>query len=173
MRGLTTIPDPLGSGKQTFLGGLEGEGGSIVRIDPIAGTVTSELDINPLLIASWGSLANTYTISAYNDMPLTADPDSGRYIRLIGLQAHNPNADKVRSAWFLVRQASDQSYSLKEVPPLSGLSVRGLVAVRTIIVSPFPEDRGNVIYLGGFDADFIDSHNSAWLYRVGIRTAMR
>jgi hypothetical protein len=47
-----------------------------------------------------------------------------------------------------------------------------LWAIRTLIVSPFPDDKGEVLYLGGYDAGFEPAHNTAWLYRVGIDTAL-
>jgi len=51
-------------------------------------------------------------------------------------------------------------------PQLS--SPRGLVATRTIEVLPFPEDRGRVLYMGGFDCANIESHLTAWIYRAAM-----
>ena len=74
------------------------------------------------------------------------------------------------SAWYLVRHA-DGSYRHERVfdpanprpnPP------RGLVATRTIEVSPFPEDGGRVFYFGGYDCADVESHNTAWIYRSEI-----
>ena len=39
------------------------------------------------------------------------------------------------------------------------------MAVREILVSPFPEDRGRVFFFGGHDANNVDKHNTAWVYR--------
>jgi hypothetical protein len=47
-----------------------------------------------------------------------------------------------------------------------------LESIRTVTVSPFPEDQGQVIYLGGYDGGHVAHHNTAWLYRVGINTAL-
>jgi hypothetical protein len=102
-------------------------------------------------------------------MPDVVDPSSGSSVNLVGLQAHNPS--KPKSGWYLVRDASAH-YTLREVPDLTGQASRGLVAVRAIHVSPFPEDHGEALYMGGFDADFQPAHDSAWLYRVGVRTAL-
>jgi hypothetical protein len=44
---------------------------------------------------------------------------------------------------------------------------------RSITVSPFPEDDGKVLYLGGFDTNVQPCHNSAWIQRVGFTTAMQ
>ena len=40
-----------------------------------------------------------------------------------------------------------------------------LVSTRTIAMSPFPEDRGRVLYFGGYDCNAVPSHNTAWIYR--------
>ena len=45
---------------------------------------------------------------------------------------------------------------------------RGLLATRTIEVSPFPEDRGRVLYFGGYDCAGVDSRDTAWIYRGEI-----
>jgi hypothetical protein len=165
LRGLT----PLG-GTSGVLGGMEGRSGPIMRLDTAAHFSPSvELKVGDLLHSRWDVSADQYVISAYNDMPLVADPRSGSLVNLIGLQAHNPKRET--SAWYLVRSKTGD-YSLHEVPPLTTGSPRGLIAVRTMHVSPFPADNGQVLYLGGYDADFKPSHNSAWLYRVGLQTAL-
>jgi hypothetical protein len=41
-----------------------------------------------------------------------------------------------------------------------------------IAVSPFLEDHGRVVYLGGYDGHFKPDHNIAWLDRVGIDAAL-
>ncbi len=167
LRGLTVI----GGNSPVVLGGLEGVGGPILRFDPSAAFAPStEARIGDLLLPAWGLGPRQYIISAYNDMPRAMDPVSMRGINLIGLQAHNPS--KPTSAWYLVRRETGD-YTLHEVPALTPQSPYGLVAVRTIHVSPFPEDRGEVLYMGGCDADFRPSHNTAWLYRVGLRTALQ
>ena len=30
---------------------------------------------------------------------------------------------------------------------------------------PFPEDAARYVYFGGFDANFLDAHNTAWIFR--------
>jgi hypothetical protein len=141
-----------------------------VRFDPSAGFAsTREAGVGDVLDANWGRGRLQYVISAYNDMPEVTDPETGGRVNLIGLQAHNPN--RPTSAWYLVRGASG-NYSVHEVPALTSISPYGLVAVRAMLVSPFPEDRGQALYIGGCDADFRPSHNTAWLYRVGLKTAL-
>jgi hypothetical protein len=72
------------------------------------------------------------------------------------------------STWYLTRD-SKAHYSLFEVKPLGQ---KPLAAVRTIIESPFPEEIGKILYLGGYDNYNQQSHNTAWIYRVGIHTAL-
>jgi hypothetical protein len=152
-----------------LLGGMEGVTGPLVRFDPSAGFApTREAAVGDLLQAHWGRGKLQYVISAYNDMPDVTDFEGG-HVNLIGLQAHNPR--RPMSAWYLVRSASGD-YSLHEVPALTNVSPYGLVAVRAMHVSPFPEDAGQALYLGGCDADYRPSHNTAWLYRVGLKTAL-
>jgi hypothetical protein len=164
LRGLTV----LGAGS-AVLGGLEGNGGPILRFDPTTFSQTTDQTVGGILQAQWGFGQSQYIISAYNDMPVVTDPRTGNPVNLIGLQAHDPS--HATSAWYLVRDASGQ-YTLHEVRDLTSLSAAGLVAVRTIHLSPFPQDMDHVLYMGGYDADYKLTHNSAWLYRVGINTAL-
>ena len=198
LRGLTAISDPHAPGHDLILAALEGDHKNharIVAIDPLHHhSMRSELDIVNFLIAQWGRLIHPSVIAAYNDMPLVESPLTKESVRLIGLQAHCPLPGKQRSAWYLVRD-SGAHYSLHEVPPISFspesresphtyLSLMrssgrqsvetgpALIAVRAIIVSPFAEDGGQALYLGGYDADLYPAHNTAWLYRVGLNTAL-
>jgi hypothetical protein len=185
LRGLTTIPNPEGPGG-AMLAALEGVPGLILRINPAGGFSTKvELNIDQFLRDLWGSLPHPYVIAAYNDMPAVRDPETNQMLHVLGMQAHCPLPGKTNSAWYLVRDSNGR-YSLHEVPPVDSrppkyLSLVGnrtlgaapnLVAVRAIVVSPFLEDARRVLYLGGYDADGRDAHNTAWLYRVGLNTAL-
>jgi hypothetical protein len=46
-----------------------------------------------------------------------------------------------------------------------GCGVGGLRSVRTVCVSPFPEDQGRVLYFGGFDAAQGPHRDTAWIYK--------
>ena len=35
---------------------------------------------------------------------------------------------------------------------------------------PFPEDAARYVYFGGFDANFLDAHNTAWIFRAPVET---
>jgi hypothetical protein len=186
LRGLTAVPDPDGPGHEVLLAAAEGVPGLMLRIDPMkADSARTELDIASFLRKQWGTIHDTHVVAAYNDMPVVSDPRTNQMLYLVGLEARCPLPDKSNSAWYLVRDANAR-YSLHEVPPVGSRPPRylssfghptlgpapNLVAVRAIIVSPFPEDASRVLYLGGYDAARQDAHNTAWLYRVGLNTAL-
>ena len=103
-------------------------------------------------------------------------------INLIGVEQYNHLIGHEDSAWSVARDQDGEEYSLHEVKLGQPLHPDlGLRAVRTIVVSPFNEDSGRVLYMGGFDPVYecgIDPrgvynlHDNAWVYRVGLRTAL-
>ena len=171
MRGLTAIPDPKGGAHQVLLGTCNYPG-VVYRIDPRQNhAVTTELDIRAYMAKAFGVTAlRGPSLSAYNNFLPATDPDTGEKVHLLGLWVNHPagrSTDLGGSAWYLVRHA-DGTYGHGRVfdpgharpnPP------RGLLATRTIEVSPFPEDKGRVLYFGGYDCANIESHNTAWIYR--------
>jgi hypothetical protein len=174
-RGLTCIDNPGPGGKKILLSGFEGFSGDILRIDPETGAAAVELSARQFLTQQWGSPPERRDIiEGYNDIPAVRGGPSG--VRLFGLLAHSPKANEGTSAWFLSRTIGDPPhYELHEVSPLKWPNRRSdaaLWSVRAMAVSPFPEDQGQVLYLGGYDGHFQPDHNTAWLYRVGIDTAL-
>jgi hypothetical protein len=177
LRGLTAIPDPKG-GKHEVLLGTCNYPGAVYRIAPKRNfAVTTELDIRAYFAKAFGvSQLRGPCLSAYNNFLPVTDPDSGEKIHLLGLWINHPDGratENGASAWYLVRHA-DGTYAHGRVfdpkhpkpnPP------RGLLATRTIEVSPFPEDKGRVLYVGGFDCARIESRNTAWIYRGVIPLA--
>jgi hypothetical protein len=171
LRGLTAIPDPNGGQHQVLLGTCHYPG-VVYRIDPSRGcAVTTELDIRAYFAKAFGvaKLAGP-CLSAYNNFLPATDPDTGEKILLLGVWVNHPDGkatEKGASAWYLVRHA-DGTYSHgrgfdpknpRPNPP------RGLLATRTIELSPFPEDKGRVYYFGGYDCADIESHSTAWIYK--------
>jgi hypothetical protein len=114
-------------------------------------------------------------IAANGFTPLT-DPDTGEKVHLAGLWVAHPDGadtEKGNSSWYLVRHA-DGSYAHGRVwtpdDPVPNKGVRGgLRTLRTICLSPFPEDRGRVLYFGGFDSGLSTSPEefgyTAWIYK--------
>jgi len=193
-RALTCIDDPAQPGKKMLLTGFEGVQGDIFLIDPITGAAQVELDTRQLLQLKWGEAVASSVrdiIPGYSRM-LSVTTEAGA-TKLIGLQAQqgvlNDNVIQGEkfSAWFLscaqggcdpgdAPNFNQRPYRLHQVPaPLSWPYLRSdkeLWSIRTIAVSPFPEDQGQVLYLGGYDGHFAPGHNTAWLYRVGVDTAL-
>jgi hypothetical protein len=98
--------------------------------------------------------------------PPAAVETKGPSLRL--LVRENPPASFAAEARHCIRHASgaDIRYQLAEVADTSQPT---RVAVRTIAVSPFAEDRGQAFYFGGFDCNSIPSHNTAWICRADWR----
>lgn len=182
-RGLTCIADSVDPQRKLILGAFEGVPGDIMTIDPLTGHASVELHIADFLANIWGvPPQGGHVLAAYNGMPLvhTASGD----FRIIGLCLSNRawqflNADRVNSAWFLSRAEGTRgvdAYQLHEIQALPWIHSRSdskLWSLRTSVVSPFPEDHGRVLYMGGYDGHFAPDHNTAWVYRVGIRTALK
>jgi hypothetical protein len=178
LRGLTAIPAP--SGGEVLLAAVEGTAPRIVRIDPRDGSDTTELDLSQFLQQRWG-MPVSYAIAAYNDMAKVPDPGGGEAL-LIGIEAFIPPAAAVAAGhhtisvgygrleaggWYLVRRANGH-YDLRQLPAPPD---SGLVSVRTILASPFVQQRGWV-YLGGYDANKAAAHNTAWILRGPISAAI-
>jgi hypothetical protein len=172
LRGLTAVTEP--DGHAVLLAAVEGRRSRIVRIDPETGAVATELDVAGLLDRAWGTQVS-YVIGAYNDMPRLAAP--GGEALLIGLEAFIPpaaprppghalldvNHGLEAGAWFLLR-LPDGRYALHAVKPGGVLASRALVTVRVARASPFPHEAG-VVYVGGYDANDVPAHNTAWIAR--------
>lgn len=70
-------------------------------------------------------------------------------------------------AWYLVRWPNGR-YDVHRIPSLSG---QPMVATRTIVASPFPDD-GDAIYFGGYDANRTPAHDTAWIVRASLSAAL-
>jgi hypothetical protein len=112
------------------------------------------------------------TLFAYNEMTPAVHPDTGEPVLLIagGIMPGLPGNDaRAKGAWYLVRHA-DGRYGTGQVfdPAVVPLAVGGLRSVRTICVSPFPEEEGRVFYFGGFDAARGPHRDTAWIYEGAL-----
>jgi poly(A) polymerase len=177
MRGLTAIPNPQGDG-EVLLMALEGfdDIAKIVYLDPSDNnSVTTDFDLGAFLkeqLKDIWSAQRYYVVTAYNDMERVTDPKTGEDLLLIGLGVFNDvyNPD---NSWYLVRHP-DATYAMHEIPCIFDLhgQPKTLSGNRTIRVSPFAKDNGQVLYFGGFDCLGKTSHNTAWIYSVDIDTAL-
>jgi hypothetical protein len=171
VRGLTAIPDPEHSGKELLLCSREVDG-LIETINPQQG---HEPRVEFDLRKHFGGLVGAQegqrltTLFAYNEMTPAVHPDTGERVLLIaggimpGLQGDDARA---KSAWYLVRH-SDGRYGTGQVfdPAITPQAVGGRRSARTVCVSPFSEDKGRVLYFGGFDAAQGPHRDTAWIYK--------
>ncbi|MCX7012949.1 MAG: hypothetical protein NTW86_10400 [Candidatus Sumerlaeota bacterium] len=174
LRALTAIPNPSGKG-QVLLAALEGEHGRVLRLDPADGYKERiELDVNEFLHTQW-NVPVRYSITAYNDMLPVVVPGTDEAVRLLGIEAYTGPSVRARphlqgwegGAWYLIRH-TDGRYELRQIADPSLRPAPLLISTRTIAVSPFPGDAGKVLYLGGYDANFIPAHNTAWIFRADL-----
>jgi len=165
-------------GEEGILTGFEGSNGDILNVDPRTGGAVTELDTRAFLTRKWGLPPTQEDIIAgYNNIPYVKS--SQNTVRLFGLLTQSPHANEKTSAWILSRTTGMlPQYELHEVKALKfpadlHRSNDKLVSVRALVVSPFPEDQGQVLYLGGYGDLEQAVQNTAWAYRVGINTALR
>jgi hypothetical protein len=181
LRGLTAVADPMGGG-QTLIAAVEGSEARIVRIDPRDGGEVTDLDLQEFLGDAWRMRVG-YVIAAYNNMAALHD-SAGREALLIGVESFIPPSvapadghgvldvgyGRLESgAWYLVRQPTGR-YRLRRIAPIPGRS-RPMVATRSILASPFPQD-GDALYFAGYDANKAPAHDTAWIVRATIAAAI-
>jgi len=166
MRGLTTVRSPDGDG-ESILGARE-TSGVIERIDPSRGhKVTVELDVRRYFTDLWGR-ARGHLIAYNNMVPFTL-PLTEERVHLISLQTHHPDQayDRVHSFYLVRRQ--DGSYLHLEVNDPRLTNHPELRAVRCFETSPFNPDE---FYLGGFDCNNLESHNTAWIFKATLSATL-
>jgi hypothetical protein len=178
LRGLTAIPTAAGG--EALLAAVEGSVPRLVRITPGDGSEVTELDLDDFLAQAWGMRA-AYVIAAYNDMARVRVRGRGDAL-VIGLMAFIPrnvaiaaghsvvdvgHAQAESGAWYLVRWP-DGHYDLHQVTAAFG---HPLVAVRSILASPFPGD-GDAVYFAGYDTNKAPAHNTAWIARAASSLAL-
>jgi hypothetical protein len=171
MRGLTAVPVPGRSG--ALLLGSRSVPGVIERIDPSAEhSLTVELDIKDYFAQAWrlpryGGPA----LCAYNRFIPWTLPGTGENVYLAGVAVTYPRraTTPLNGSFFLVRHADGRySHACIHDPAHPVPDGERLRATRAIEVSPFPEDKGRVLYFGGYDCGHQPSHNTAWIYRGEI-----
>jgi polyhydroxybutyrate depolymerase len=172
MRGLSAIPAADGEGQQ-LIGALQ-TAGRIERINPAQNhSVQSEFDIRTHFETAWGGRQDKLCLFAYNNFSPFTHPDTGAMYHLIGGWVRHPGSPELqRSAWVLVRDAQENYSHFRVWGGESATSANltsGLRGARTICVSPFPEDHGRILYLGGFDAANGPHRDTAWIYKGSLK----
>ena len=175
MRGLSVVPDPRDPARLVILGGLE-DPPLIQRIDPATGRATDELNYMKYFQRVFGDRPNKglwVNAVMLNQLEPFTDPQCDERMHFVTayiMHPKNPEAPH-NGAWFLVRKL-DGTYSHGEIRPESGLpSGRSLQGVRSIIESPFPEERGKVWYFAGHCAERKLMHDTAWIYKGTLQTS--
>jgi hypothetical protein len=169
MRGLSVVPDPRNPAKPAILGGLE-DPPLIQRIDPATGKATDELNYMKYFACVFGDRPNKglwVQAAILNQLESFIDPRTGERVHLVTTYIMHPKEPEAphNGAWFLVRKL-DGTYEHGEIYPEGGLpSGQSLHGVRSIIESPFPEERGKVWYFAGHGAERRLLHNTAWIYK--------
>ena len=102
----------------------------------------------------------------------------GRTIHFFGIEANVGQADPHAwhgwkpEGWLYIRWGTNGAlnesyYSMQKIVDFDDPD-KIMVSVRTIMPSPFYNEKGKVIYAGGFDCSFQSCHNTGWLYRGEI-----
>ena len=180
IRGLAAVPNPGGQGQVLWFVALH----NVRRLDPAAGfKEIIEQDLPAFLTQQLG-ITVTGALAAYNDLLPYVLPGTGERLWLFGFECYHPvaivNANprlkaraqiSANARWcasgsgrYCIRhaQGADITY---EVAEITDPREPQLVSTRTIVVSPFPEDQGRVLYFAGYDCHGVPSHNTAWIYR--------
>ncbi len=169
-RGATCVPNPSGTGDALLLG-LEDSPSIVYRVNLHDFSAVQELNVSRFLSAAWHTRV-TYAIVAYNNMvryPNAAAPACPSL--LLGLEAVTPDLPGGfgptkfnRDASFLVRSCRG-TYTVRTIRDPSVHPSPTLVSTRTLLLSPFAQDPEGTVFAGGFDANNVPVHNTAWLYK--------
>ena len=176
IRGLTAVPNPSGKGEVLLFGALS----AIRHIDPVDNyKETVELDMKEYLGKLWNRTV-PFVLSAYNDFLPYTDPRTGEKVYLFGFESEYKESEVQNNPqWrvyktpagafaaegrYFIRHATEKGVSF-DVEEITDPTLSPLVSIRTIAMSPFATDEGQVLYFGGFDCNSQPSHNTGWIYR--------
>lgn len=178
--GLAGVLDPRDPSRETLIC-TRNMLAQVLGIDPTkTDKATIEFDARRYFEKEFQSdRAKVERIAANGFTPVT-HPDTGEKVHLAGVWAAHPagaDTEKGNSSWYLVRHA-DGTYAHGRVwtpddpVPNKGVS-GGLRTTRSICLSPFPEDKGRVLYFGGFDSGISTSPEefgyTAWIYKGTLK----
>jgi hypothetical protein len=174
MRGLTCVPDPLGSSNQVLLG-TRANPGIVQVIQPFNNhNVYTEFDIRAFFANEWWS--GTYNgpcLSAYNNF--FPDVINGEQKWWMSLWVEHPNyASHPYNGSYYMQRSLNGTYKYGHVfdnnnPVPNNERLR---ATRTICKSPFAQDNNLVYYFGGYDCAQDVSNNTSWIYKGTFDTSL-
>jgi len=189
IRGLTAVAAPDGSGDALLFVWAPGPDAPacVFRIDA-AGRRAGPAP-QPVQEVCLRDLARTYlrtdavrsVLAAYNDIHPVTDPATGAPLHLIGLEAWTAangvplDAAQQRQgygfyagAMVAVREAAGR-YRMMEVNGRIPPGAPPLVAARSFVRSPFEVDRGQTLFVAGYDCNFFRCSDSGWVFRGDLR----
>ena len=171
MRGLTTVPNPVNSNQEVLIAFRYFPEPMIERIDPNNNyQVTTELNLKDFFGLKWhgqGKYSGPIRC-AYNGFRRVTDLNSSDTVSISGLQIYHPDFPKQpqNGSYYLLRRDNgtyDYGSVFDTLNPVDTIN-KSLDATRYIVVSPFPQDNGQVFYFGGYDGGFVNNR-TAWIYR--------
>jgi len=116
-------------------------------------------------------------LGGYNRFLPLKDPKTGHTVHLVGFQqtVESPDVNLkhghyYKGGTYCVRW-SDKKYTMHCVNGKWSEAKPVLVAPRTYAQSPFPGDKG-AIYFGGFDANFQEATERAWIFKADLATVL-
>jgi hypothetical protein len=170
IRGMTTIPNPQGTGDSILFAWMD----CIYRLDPDGHggyTRNSEACLANSAESYEAYLGYTASIvwAALSDMLPVVDPGTSKTVYIIGLEAAGAAPPPYPAALYAIRDAVG-SYRVRQVDPGSTMDLR---VPRTYALSPFPQDNGASIYFGGFDDGGFPAHNTAWVFQTTVENALK
>jgi hypothetical protein len=189
IRGLTAIPNPNGAGESLLFLFCPGAGqsqGWIYRLDPDGSggyRRTQEASLNTLMRNYLAGNPVYSVLGAYNNILPVVDPATNETVYIIGFESliggqnyptwgGNESRGWYAGAMYAIRKGNGE-YSVKEVNGPGDNDALALESTRAYALSPFAQDYNNVIYFGGHDCNYNPSHNTAWIFRATLDTALQ
>lgn len=187
IRGLSAIPSPHGDGQSLLFAWIPDDRsrGCIFRLDRTAsGTYARvrEVCLDQLVSRYLQGATVPFVLAGYNRILQVENPATHEANYLIGLEAwvvgnrfptgfRKGNGGMYSGALYAIRDA-DGHYRIAEVNgPIAGSSPI-LFGTRDYAVSPFPTDLGQIVYLGGYDCNWVTCSDTAWIFRTSLANAL-
>ena len=182
IRGLSAIPNPAGTGQVLWYCWNS----KSHRLDPFnAYADTIEYAFPDSLIRYYLGIQVQSVLAAYNAniIPFNIQNDSAD-VRVFGFELRYDSAALVSSPrpnyygfatdgryWVRSQSGPSITYQMEYIVNNSPVIKDTLLSVRTLCVSPFASDSGEVLYGGGYDCDHILADRKAWIYRGDFRAS--
>lgn len=178
IRGLSSVPDPQNPGREVLLFTWNDK---VWRLDPGAGyRAEPEFDLRSGVAEATG-FAVRKIVAAYNGFkPVTMPPDkspawlAGLTVWVDPARTDTPTfaSGVTWDGFYLVRRQTGErvDYEVRTILKNDPENpTDALLAVRDLVVSPFPEDEGQVLYACGLDHQGRPMSLGAWIYRGEFR----